>query len=118
MAKDEDEEESEEERPVKARIATLIAEEMGAMAGEEDERHWRVTMEMVTRLRKMSEESEEDEVLQTRVVGMAEVLANREEWKEAISAELDSLFRDKEALRPLRGKEKEDFFNQAAKGDP
>ena len=68
MAKDEDEEESEEERPVKARIATLIAEEMGAMAGEEDERHWRVTMEMVTRLRKMSQESEEDEVLQTRVV--------------------------------------------------
>ena len=115
MTVEEEEEDSEGEKPTKARIATMIAEEMGAMVGEEDEQHWRVTMEVVARLRKMNQESEEDEVLQTRVVGMAEVLANREEWRSAIKAELDSLIEEKEALKPMRGEEKDNFFRQATR---
>ena len=112
------EEEEEEERedeggPGNARIMTMIAEEMTTVMEEEEPSNLRITMETVAKLRTMVEENPEEEVLQTKIVSAAEILRSPEEWREAISAELVSLLEEKEALKPMRGKEKEDFMRKA-----
>ena len=43
--------------------------------------------------------AEERQVLQTRMVGQAEVMKNREEWLPAIKAEMQSLLEEKKAVR-------------------
>ncbi len=107
------EEEEEEVGMMNPRIARMIEEEMKAAAGEEDFRNLKITLEVVAKLRKLVEENPEEEVLQTKIVGLSDILMNKEEWKSVIQAELTSLLEDKEALRPLRGQEKEKFFEVA-----
>ena len=113
MEAEESEDELVEERTTNPRITRMIEEEMKAVAGEEDLRNLKVTLEVVAKLRKMVDENPEEEVLQTKIVGMSDILANQEEWKKVIQAELTSLLEDKEALRPLQGSQKEEFFGKA-----
>lgn len=113
-SREEEEEEREDEGgPGNARIMTMIAEEMTTVMEEEEPSNLRITMETVAKLRTMVEENPEEEVLQTKIVSTAEILRSPEEWREAINAELVSLLEEKEALKPMRGKEKEDFMRKA-----
>ena len=112
---EEDEEDSENERPGNQRIMKVIEEEMTTIMGETDQDQMEVTLEMVARLRKMIEENPEEEVLQTRIVGVNEVMMKKEDWRRPIEDELRSLVEEKEALVPLRGEAKEDFFKKAQK---
>lgn len=112
---EEDEEGSEDEGPGNQRIMKVIEEEMTTIMGETDQDQMEVTLEMVARLRKMIEENPEEEVLQTRIVGVTEVMMKKEEWRRPIEDELRSLVEEKEALVPLRGEAKEEFFKKAQK---
>ena len=116
-ASDEEEEEEmrERQRPGNARIMKVIEGEMTTIMGETDRVQLEVTLEVVAKLRRMVEENPEEEVLQTRIVGTSEVIMKKEDWKSPIMDELRSLIEEKEALRPLRGKEKEEFFEKAAR---
>ena len=96
------------------RVAKMVQEEMKTLLEDEDEAHTRVTLRSVGALRTYMETHQEEEVLQTRIVGINEVIANQEEWKIPIQAELDSLLEDKKALKPLSLEEKKDFFRRAA----
>ena len=50
-------------------------------------------------------EDQEDQVLQTKIVSPAEVKRCHEAWKDAIQAEIKSLFETKQALRVVEGEE-------------
>lgn len=96
------------------RVARMVQEEMKTLLEDEDEEQTRVTLRMVGSLRSFMETQQEEEVLRTRIVGIGEVIANQEEWKIPIKAELDSLLEEKKALKPLSPEEKKEFFRKAA----
>ena len=102
-------------RPGNLRIMKVIEEEMTTIMGETDQTQMEVTLEVVAKLRRLVEENTDEEVLQTRIVGVSEVMMKKDEWRGPILDELTSLVEEKEALRPLRGKAKEEFFEKAAK---
>ena len=75
-----------------------------------------LAMEKEMQLRKMGEaiETSAEEVLQTRIVGVKEVVKDWDKWIPAVKSEVDSLIVEKEAFRKLSKKE---FwtFKEAAK---
>ncbi len=97
------------------RVTKMVQEEMKTLLEDEDEGHTRVTLKSVGSLRSFMETQQEEEVLQTRIVGINEVVANQEEWKVPIKAELDSLLEEKKALKPLNPEEKKEFFQKASR---
>ena len=95
------------------RVSKMIQEEMTTLLEEEDEEQTQMTLRSVGRLRTFVEGQTEEEILQTKIVGMSEVLANQEDWRVPIQAELTSLLIEKEALKELAGEEKRKFFQKA-----
>lgn len=95
------------------RLSRMIQEEMTTLLEEADDEQTQLTLRSVGQLRTLMETQPEDEVLQTRIVGMNEVLSHQEEWRAPIQAELDSLLKEKEALKELHGDEKRRFFQKA-----
>ena len=96
-----EDEESKEERLKKSRIASLIEEEMKLLI-EEAEDIATEEIKILGKLKKMIEEpTQEEEILQTKIISPKEVSAEWEKWLPAIRAEIDSLIREKEALTEI-----------------
>ena len=98
-------EERDEDRRRLEALRQVIYEEQLAVEKDEGE-VLGVTAVKVRELQKEEEmlieelpSAEERQVLQTRMVGQAEVMKNREEWLPAIKAEMQSLLEEKKAVR-------------------
>ena len=76
-----------------------------------------IAMEKAMQLRKLGEtlETTAEEVLQTRIVGVKEVVRDWEKWLPAIRSEVGSLIVEKEAFRRLAKKEFFEFKKKAEK---
>ena len=78
-----------------------------------DEAMLAITMKSVAQLRVMMEVGTSEEILQTRIIGMNEVLKDVEAWRKPIMEELISLTEDKEALSTIPKAEVEEMFRKA-----
>ena len=54
-------------------------------------------------------EAEDQEILQTKIVSQQEMMAEVDLWRDAIDSEMKSLFQQKQALRKVGKKEKEEY---------
>eukprot|EP00438_Fugacium_kawagutii_P033584 Skav205234 [mRNA] locus=scaffold1794:149103:155795:- [translate_table: standard] len=99
-----EEEEEESQRKKKKRVQEVLREEMTHIMEDEEETA-KMMLKETWKLKRMTEEEKVDEVLQTRIVSMAEIRRNSEAWKQSIMAELNSLFHVKKALRKLTKEE-------------
>ena len=111
------EEEAEEEKvqQLRQRLSRMIEEEMKDMV-EDDPEIAVEEFKWVAKMKRMMEEpSEEDEILQTKVISTGEVAKSWKSWLEAIDAEAQSLLEEKEALKKIARKELEEIQEKAAK---
>ena len=95
-------EEDEVKKRVRDRIMKVVEEEARRIIGDDPELAAE-ELKIVAKLKKMAEgiEMEEEEVLQTKIVGPREVAAKWKDWLPAIEAEVHSLVVEKEALKML-----------------
>ena len=92
--KSEENAEKEKFQQLKQRLCEIIDEEMKHM------------VEWVANMKRMMEEpSEEDDILQTKVISSREVASSWKSWLAAIDAEVRSLLKEKEALKKITRKE-------------
>ena len=100
-------EEDDQRKKIRDRIMKVVEEEARQII-EDDPELASEELKIVAKLKKMAEgiEMEEEEVLQTKIVGPREVAAKWKDWLPAIEAEVHSLVVEKEALKMLS---KEDF---------
>ena len=115
-AKEEDQDSQEDEEPQggqRARILQIIMEEMTALMEDPDEAMLAITMRSVAQLRVLMEVGTSEEILQTRIIGMNEVLKDVEAWRKPIMEELISLTEDKEVLSTIPKAEVEEMFRKA-----
>ena len=100
-------EEDDQKKKIRDRIMKVVEEEARQII-EDDPELASEELKIVAKLKKMAEgiEMEEEEVLQTKIVGPREVAAKWKDWLPAIEAEVHSLVVEKEALKMLS---KEDF---------
>ena len=87
-------------------VEKVIQEEMEALISDEHEVA-QLALGGILRLCEFinQDEKEVDQVLQTKIISPVEVLKNKEEWKAAIQAEIDSLFDKKQALQVISSRE-------------
>ena len=80
----------------------LIEDEMKSIIDDPDEAA-QASFEGVAMLRKMADgmSTKAEEILQTRVVAVKEVVRDWQQWIPALKSEVKSLFEDKQALRKL-----------------
>ena len=100
---EDDVEEKEREDQKKRRInyIRVIEDEMKMMINDDPETVMD-EMAILANMRKMAAETnEEEEVLQTRIVSPREVAENWSDWLPAITNEVDSLLKEKEAFREI-----------------
>ena len=110
-------EEAEEEKvqQLRQRLSRMIEEEMKDMV-EDDPEIAVEELKWVAKTKRMMEEpSEEDDILQTKVISTREVAKSWTSWLEAIDAEVQSLLEEKEALKKITRKELEEIQEKAAK---
>ena len=94
-----------EEQEKEKRFSELVEEEMTHAVCEE-QAALDVVLDAVARLRQaVANPTEEQEVLQTRIVSQQEVRKKAKEWDPAIAAELTSLFETKGALKRITERE-------------
>ena len=92
--KDEEKEE-EKVQQLRQRLCRMIEEEMKHMV-EDDPEIAVEELKWVAKMKRMKEEpSEEDEILQTKVISTREVAKSWKSWLEAIDAEVQSLLEEK-----------------------
>ena len=114
MEKEVEESEDEEEKNRRPRVMRMIAEEMMMMMMEDGrEDQLRATMRGVVMLRSFVETGIGEDVLQTRIVGINEVLEALEDWKAPVIEELTSLIQDKQALKIVTKSEAKEMFRRA-----
>ncbi|CAL1143731.1 unnamed protein product [Cladocopium goreaui] len=97
----------------RSRLLQLIMEEMTALMEDPSEEALKTTMQSVAKLRMMMETGTSEDVLQTRIVGLGEVMKDLEGWKKPIEEELKSLVEDKMALEAISKEEVEKMFREA-----
>ena len=97
----------------RSRLLQLIMEEMTALMKDPSEEALKTTMQSVAKLRMMMETGTSEDVLQTRIVGLGEVMKDLEGWKKPIEEELKSLVEDKMALEAISKEEVEKMFRAA-----
>ena len=87
-------------------VEKVIQEEMEALISDEHEVA-QLALGGILRLCEFinQDAKEVDQVLQTKIISPVEVLKNKEEWKAAIQAEIDSLFDKKQALKVISSRE-------------
>ena len=105
--KDEEKEE-EKVQQLRQRLSRMIEEEMKHMVEDDPD------IAVAKMKRMMEEPSEEDEILQTKVISTREVAKSWKSWLEAIDAEVHSLLEEKEALKKIARKELEEIQKKAA----
>eukprot|EP00438_Fugacium_kawagutii_P026560 Skav206294 [mRNA] locus=scaffold3268:30491:38245:+ [translate_table: standard] len=110
--KDEDEVEAQERN----QVFRFIEEEMRTMV-DDDYESMICGMRFIGKLKKMitQEESKEEEILQTRLVSVKEVLSEWTDWEEATRNEVESLLQEKQAFKQMTKQEVEDLVKQAKK---
>ena len=95
-----DEDYQERERKIKK----VIEDEMQSLVLEDTGAEGEI-IDAVAKLREAVVTPKEDQVLQTRMVAQSEIRKNFGDWKEAVNAELTSMFEVKKALRKLSKEE-------------
>ncbi len=105
--------EEEIEKMRKPRVMKMISEEMMMMMEDNSEEQLRATMRGVVMLRSVVETGPGEDVLQTRIVGINEVMESLEDWKKPVMEELTSLVKDKEALQVIPKGEAREMFRKA-----
>eukprot|EP00438_Fugacium_kawagutii_P027285 Skav230163 [mRNA] locus=scaffold996:123382:133082:- [translate_table: standard] len=100
-----EEDEDEEQR---RRIQRLIQQETRKMV-EDDFEMATEEAKILSKLRKMSVNPEEEDVLQTRVVSPKEVAENWHLWEPPLREEMNSLLTEKGALKELSPEERAEF---------
>lgn len=105
--------EDEIEKVRKPRVMKMISEEMMMMMEDSSEEQLRATMRGVVMLRSVVETGPGEDVLQTRIVGINEVMEAMEDWKIPVMEELTSLIKDKEALKVIPKDEAKEMFRRA-----
>lgn len=109
-----EEDELEEASRIRQRALQIIMTEMTALMEDPDEEMIKHTMKSVTKLRSVMEVTgESEEVLQTKIIGAAEVMRDWKEWERPIKEELIALVEDKEALRVVSKEEAAAMFREA-----
>ena len=69
----------------------------------------------IAKMKKMMEEpTEEDEILQTKVISSREVAQHWNEWLFAINEEVQSLLEEKQAMKKVTKKELEELQKKAS----
>ena len=111
----EEKEPKSEENAGLQRLSEIIDEDMKHMV-EDDPDIAVEELKWVTKMKRMMEEpSEEDEILQTKVISSREVARSWKSWLAAIDAEVQSLLEGKkEALKKITTKELEEIQEKAA----
>lgn len=98
---EEDQEQGMDPRSLAQAVTRVLEEEM-TLAVTEDQEALDIVLGSLVQLRQMMNAgSEEDEVLQTKIVSPKEVLRKIQEWTPAIQAELKAMFQTKGALREV-----------------
>ena len=99
LAVDEAIDDQKNQREEHAEALKNVLEEEGHVMLHDGFDSMEVTFEEIKRLKKLlAQPTEEEDVLRTRIVSVQELLNEREKWTSAIQAELDQLFKEKEAL--------------------
>ena len=107
-------EDEEKFQKLKLRLSRIIEEEMKLMVEDhpelaKDELAW------IAKMKKMMEEpTEEDEILQTKVISSREVAQHWNEWLFAINEEVQSLLEEKQAMKKVTKKELEELQKKAS----
>eukprot|EP00435_Cladocopium_sp_Y103_P009390 s5129_g2.t1 len=113
----EDEEEEEVARVAKMRAQFVkVVEEETKMMLEDDQSLVSEEIEILAGIKKIldaQEKSDDDEVLQTKIISLQEVSKKWSEWIEAVDAEVRSLLEEKEAMEEVSGKRLEELLQDA-----
>jgi hypothetical protein len=104
------EEKDEESRQDRLKREKVIQEE-AEHAFYDDEEVVEAVLRGVKAMQEMDQE-DEGEVLQTKIVGTAEVVKKKDLWHQAISNEITSLFSEKKALKLLTKEESDKYLKE------
>ena len=105
--------ETEKKKEEVKQIYAVIEEEMRGIVDEDPEVASGI-IHAVARLRKIATAMEEsEEVLQTKIISPKEVSRKWGEWLESVDSEVQSLTKDKQALKELTAEEHEELKQQA-----
>ena len=105
--------ETEKKKEEVKQIYAVIEEEMRGIVDEDPEVASGI-IHAVARLRKIATVMEEsEEVLQTKIISPKEVSRKWGEWLESVDSEVQSLTKDKQALKELTAEEHEELKQQA-----
>ena len=105
--------ETEKKKEEVKQIYAVIEEEMRGIVDEDPEVASGI-IHAVARLRKIATVMEEsEEVLQTKIISPKEVSKKWGEWLESVDSEVQSLTKDKQALKELTAEEHEELKQQA-----
>ena len=105
--------ETEKKKEEVKQIYAVIEEEMRGIVDEDPEVASGI-IQVVAKLRKIATAMEEsEEVLQTKIISPKEVSRKWGEWLESVDSEVQSLTKDKQALKELTAEEHEELKQQA-----
>ena len=108
-----EEEEEEKHKQQKERIQQILKEEAQHLI-EDDPEIANDEIKIIHKLKKMMQNpSGQEEVLQTKIISPKEVARDWEKWLEAVDAEVNSLTREKEALKKLTPEEHQEIKRKA-----
>ena len=91
----------EDDRSHQVRVERVLQEE-GSMLLEEKEEDAMLVMQKEMKRIKQAVQIPEEEVLRTRIVSPKELLMEKEKWHDPIQAELNQVFKEREALQSIR----------------
>ena len=110
-----EDEKCENEKIQKNRVRALVEQEMLRLIDDDPE----LAEEEMKVLRKLKQgvedPTEEEEILQTKIVSLKEVASRWESWLEAVANEVESLLTEKEAFKPVKPLEHEAIKKEAEK---
>ena len=105
--------ETEKKKEEVKQIYAVIEEEMRGIVDEDPEVASGI-IQVVAKLRKIATAMEEpEEVLQTKIISPKDVSRKWGEWLESVDSEVQSLTKDKQALKELTAEEHEELKQQA-----
>ena len=107
--------ENEEEswKAQKLRILKVVEEEMLQLVNDEEDVVM-AGMQAISKIRKLTNiETEEEEVLQTRIISPKEVNQQWKDWFGPATDEVRSMLEEKQALRPVKKEELENIMRKA-----
>lgn len=98
-----------DERDAYQKALRGVLQEEGRVMLRDSTESMNTTFEVMAKIKQMMPALEEDDVLRTRIVGVPELLSEKEKWHDAISGEMRQLFDEKQALVRLSDQDLEDL---------